>query len=83
MTSIWIGVFYTVAGIYLLIRHNSEAEEQSRGLEESSLRVLLGGTPRPLTRSAAARLIRVLTITAGFCGVLFGLASIIAYVLRE
>jgi hypothetical protein len=62
--NLWLGLFSVVVGIYLLIRYNAEAEATIKWLEQANLRVMLGGTPRPISPSGA-RFIKFLTAVAG------------------
>jgi hypothetical protein len=80
--TLWLGLFYTAAGIYLLVCHNSEAEGTIQWIEQASLRVLLGGTPRRLS-PWEARSIRLLTIAAGIFSLILGLVSIASYAFRK
>jgi uncharacterized membrane protein YfcA len=80
--TLWLGLFYVVVGIYLLLRHNAEAEAAIKWLEQASLRVMLGGTPRPVSPSQA-RSIKFLTLVAGVASLILGLASITVYALKK
>jgi len=79
---LWLGLFYVVVGIDLLIRQKAEADGTIEWVEQANWRVMFGGRPRPLP-PWAARPIRIATIVAGVASLIIGLASITVFALRK